>query len=131
MSFENAQVLEAACIIRPLLPTDFDLDGNGAEQMDTQLANILNETNLATEVQVDQLLEILDSNPQTKAWLNNFLDAEKLVVEKGFSGLPGNPELPLPRKYGCPDNDYIWYQEGNREVPLCPTHLIPLSLLKS
>lgn len=129
MPFENAQALEAACLIRSLLPTKFDLNSDVAKQIDTQLASILNQTNLDENMQIDQLLEILDSNPQTKAWLDSILDAKNEIVEMGSSGLAGDPTLPLAQRYRCPSNDYVWYLEDNREVPLCPTHLV--SLVKS
>lgn len=121
--FNNAQVLEAARIIRPILSKK--LDATLAQEIDLQLSNLLNQTNLEEDTKTDRLLEVLASQPQTKSWLDEFLQFDQ--TEKGYSSLPGDPELLSATKYVCPkNNDYTDFLENRRDIPLCPTHLVPL-----
>ena len=123
MLFTNAQVLEAARTLRPVLPQL--LDAEAAEAVDRQLAQWLNQTDLDENTQVDRLLEILESHTQTQTWWNNFLE-NNTAIQKSYSGLAGDPSLQSATKYVCPHNDYTWYREDNSPIPLCPTHLIDL-----
>jgi hypothetical protein len=120
--FTNDQVLAASRAIRPLLPK---LIPALAEQVDRQLAQLLNQPDLDETTQADRLLEVLDAHPETKSWLDRFLEIP--ATERGFYGLPGNPALAAATSYICPiGNDYTWYREANEEIPLCPTHLVRL-----
>jgi hypothetical protein len=122
--FTNDQVLAASRAIRPLLPK---LIPALADQIDRQLSQILNQTDLDETTQVDRLLKILDAYPETKSWVDQFLEVP--ATERGFSGLPGNLAPTAATCYTCPiGNDYIWYREANEEIPLCPTHLKRLVL---
>lgn len=126
--FTDDQALVAGRTIRPLLPQL--LSPEVAEQIDQQLAQILNQNNLDESTKADQLLAILDAYPETKTWLDQFLELP--LVEKRYSGLPGNPHLADATPYICPvGNDYIWYREANEEIPLCPTHLVRLELAQA
>lgn len=121
--FTNDQVLAASRAIRPLLPK---LIPAQSDQIDLQLAQLLNQNDLDETTQVDRLLEVLDAHPETKSWLDKFLEIIP-STERGFSGLPGNPSLADATCYICPiGNDYTWYREANEEIPLCPTHLVRL-----
>lgn len=120
--FTNDQALAASRAIRPLLPK---LIPALAEQIDQQLAQLLNQTDLDETTQVDRLLDVLDAQPETKSWLDQFLEIP--ATERGYSGLPGDPALATATAYICPiGNDYTWYREANEDIPLCPTHLVPL-----
>ncbi|MBN3961543.1 hypothetical protein [Nostoc sp. NMS8] len=120
--FTNDQVLAASRAIRPLLPK---LIPALADQIDCQLSQLLNQTDLDETTQVDHLLEVLDAYPESKSWLDQFLQTP--ATERGYSGLPGGSPLAAATPYICPiGNDYTWYREANEEIPLCPTHLVPL-----
>lgn len=120
--FTNDQILAASRAIRPLLPK---LIPSLAEQIDQQLAQLLNQPDPDETTQVDRLLEVLDAYPETKSWLDQFL--QTLATERGYSGLPGDSPPAAATPYICPiGNDYTWYREANEEIPLCPTHLVPL-----
>ncbi|NJO66092.1 MAG: hypothetical protein HC832_00210 [Leptolyngbyaceae cyanobacterium RM1_405_57] len=120
--FTNDQVLAASRAIRPLLPK---LIPAQADQIDRQLAQLLNQTDLDETTQVDRLLEVLDAYPTTKSWLDQFLEIP--ATERGYYGLPGNPAPTAATCYTCPiGKDYTWYREANEDIPLCPTHLVPL-----
>lgn len=120
--FTNDQALEACRTLRPLLP---QLVPALADQIDHQLAQLLNQPDLEDNPPVDRLVEILDAHPETKRWFDQFL--ENLTPKRGFAQLPGNPAFSSAAAYLCPiGNDYTWYREGNEEIPLCPTHLVPL-----
>lgn len=122
--FTNDQVLEAARSLRPILSRL--LDAEVAQQVDQQLAALLNHPDLDEASQADGIQEILDSYPATKTWLDDFL-SDNSAIPKNYSGLPGDPTLTPATKYVCPiGNDYTWYQEDNRPIPLCPTHLVSL-----
>lgn len=120
--FTNDQVLAASRAIRPLLP---NLIPALADQIDRQLSQLLNQTDLDETTQVDRLLDLLDAHPETKSWLDQFLQIP--ATERGYSGLPGDPPLAAATPYICPiGNDYTWYREANEEIPLCRNHLVPL-----
>jgi len=120
--FTNDQLLAASRAIRPLLPK---LIPALADQIDRQLAQLLNQPDLDEDTQVDHLLEVLDAHPETKSWLDQFLQIP--ATERGYSGLPGDLAPTAAPPYICPiGNDYTWYREANEEIPLCPTHLVPL-----
>jgi len=128
--FTNDQVLAASRAIRPLLPK---LIPAKADQIDRQLAQLLNQPDLDETTQVDRLLEVLDAYPETKSWLDQFLQIP--ANERIFYSLPGDPtfrpggdpHVGAANSYICPiGNDYTWYREANEEIPLCPTHLVPL-----
>ena len=117
--FTNDQVLAASRAIRPLLPK---LIPASADQIDRQLSQLLNQTDLDETTQVDRLLEVLDAYPETKSWLDQFLEIP--ATERGYYGLPGNPAPTTATCYICPvGNDYTWYREANEDIPLCPNHL--------
>ncbi len=120
--FTNNQVLAVCREIRPLLPK---LIPALAEHIDQQLAQLLNQPDLDETTKVDRLLEVLDAHPETKSWLDQFLQLS--TTERGYSRPPGDSPLAAATPYICPiGNDYTWYQEANEEIPLCPTHLVPL-----
>lgn len=120
--FTNDQVLTASRAIRPLLP---ELIPALADQIDQQLAQLLNQPDLDETTKADRLLEVLDAHPETKSWLDQFL--EQPTTKQKYYGLPGNPAPAVATPYICPiGNDYTWYREANEEIPLCPTHLVPL-----
>ncbi|ESA32437.1 hypothetical protein N836_25870 [Leptolyngbya sp. Heron Island J] len=122
--FTNEQALSASRAIRPLLPK---LIPAQADQIDQQLAQLLNQTDLDETTQVDQLLDVLEAYPETKSWLDQFLELP--TNERGYYGIPGNLAPTAADCYVCPiGNDYTWYREANEEIPLCPTHLVPLVL---
>lgn len=129
--FTNIQILEAASIIRPKLVQL--IDAGIAHQIDTQLAQLLNNSHLEENAKVDRILDIFDSYPDLNQWLDEFLEiaeAESTRTSKGIAGysrLPGVPALQAAKKYICPiGNDYTEFLEDTSEVPLCPTHLVPL-----
>jgi len=120
--FTNEQVLAASRAIRPLLPK---LIPALADQIDLQLAQLLNQPDLDEDTQVDRLVKVFDAHPESKSWLDQFLKLP--ATERGYYGLPGNPAPTAAIPYICPiGNDYTWYQEVNEKIPLCPTHLVPL-----
>ena len=120
--FTNDQLLAASRAIRPFLPK---LIPALADQIDRQLAQLLNQPDLDETTKVDRLLEVFDAHPETKSWLDQFLQIP--ATERGFYGLPGNLAPAAATPYICPvGNDYTWYQEANEKIPLCPTHLVPL-----
>ncbi|MGG6294924.1 hypothetical protein ACQ4M4_10900 [Leptolyngbya sp. AN02str] len=122
MFFDNDQILAASRTIRPLLPK---LIPALADQIDLQLSQLLNQTDLDETTQVNRLLEILDAHPETKSWLDQFLEIP--AGERGYSRPPGDSPLAAATPYICPiGNDYTWYREANEDIPLCPDHLVPL-----
>lgn len=122
MFFDNDQILAASRAIRPLLPK---LIPASADQIDRQLSQLLNQTDLDETTQVDRLLKILDAYPETKSWLDQFLEIP--ATERGYHRPPGDPSVTAATPYICPiGNDYVWYREANEDIPLCPTHLVPL-----
>ena len=125
--FTNAQVLKAARIIRPILSQK--LDAPLAQEIDNQLAQLLNQTDLEEYRKAARILEVLDSQSEIKIWLDDFL---KLIQsERSYYPLPGEPELQNATKYICPiGNDYTRYLENDRDIPLCPTHLVKLVLVQ-
>lgn len=123
MLYTNAQVLEAARTLRPILAQL--LDSEAAQAVDLQLAQKLNQTDLDENTQVDHLLEILESHTETQTWWKDFLE-NNTAIQRSYSGLAGDPALQSATKYVCPHNDYTWYREDNSPIPLCPTHLIAL-----
>lgn len=125
-------VLTAAHAIRPCLATL--LDPETAQQVDLQLQTLLTQAESGQVVEL-QIIEALRSHPHTKAWLQRYLEGETLdqITRSigSYSGLPGDSSLPPAVKYVCPHNDYTWYREDNSEIPLCPTHLVPLVTARS
>ena len=120
--FTNDQALEACRALRPLLP---QLVPDLADQIDPQLAQLLNQPDLEDNSRVDRLVAVVDAYPETKRWFDQFLD--HLTPKGGFAGLAGDPAFSSAPAYLCPvGNDYTWYREGNEDVPLCPTHLVSL-----
>jgi hypothetical protein len=124
MLFTNSQILEAARTLRPLLPQE--LDTTTAQQLDQQLAQLLNQTDLDENTQVDRLYEILESHPKIKSWLDDFLK-NLTSTQKTYNRLSPDPGLQAATKYVCPSgNDYTWFREENEPIPLCKTHLVSL-----
>jgi len=124
MLFTNAQALEAARTLRSVLSQL--LDAESAEAIDRQLAQLLNQTDLDENTQVDRILKILDNRTETQTWWDNFRQ-NNTSIQKSYSGLAGDPTLQPVTKYVCPiANDYTWYREDNSAIPLCPTHLVRL-----
>lgn len=123
--FNNAQVLEAARILRPLLSQK--LKPNIAQEIDNQLAQLLNQTDLEENTKADRILEVLDSLSETKILLDDYLQFAQSQRSKSYYPLPGEPALQNATKYVCPiGNDYTRYLENDRDIPLCPTHLVKL-----
>lgn len=119
-----ADILEAARQIRPHLTQLLDADL--AQVCDRQLATLLNQSDLADQAKAEQLIAVVDSYPSPKTWLDQFLNQP---IQKGvlFQGLPGDPAPQSALLYVCPiGDDYSIYLEDTRDVPLCPTHLVPL-----
>jgi hypothetical protein len=126
--YTNDQALAACRVIRPILPQL--LAANLAQQVDDQLAQLLNETDLDEETKVDCLLAVLDTYPETKTWLDQFLELNS--TPKGDYSLTGKPALQSATSYICPiGNDFTFYQEANEDVPLCRTHLVALVPVQS
>jgi hypothetical protein len=124
-----AELLEAARTIRPLLLTLRDLDAETAQQVDQQLAELLNQSAVSDKVTAQQIRTLLQAHASTQKWLADFSNA---VSEQKSSSLPGDPTLQSAIKYVCPvGNDYTIYQEANEDIPLCPTHLVPLVSVQS
>lgn len=129
--FTNQQALDACRTIRPFLPQL--LPSDLAKDIDQQLADLLNQERLEENEKVDRLLVILNSHEATKAWVENFLSFVSVRYhtrsDNSYAGLPGDPSLQTALRYVCPEKkDYIWYREGDDEIPLCPTHLVRLVL---
>lgn len=120
-----AELLDAARIIRPKLPTL--LDDETALQIDQHLADLLNQLDQQptnNKVTAQQIRSLLQSHPATHTWLIDF--AQKVTKNRSNS-LAGDPILGNAFCYVCPKgNDYTWTQEGTEEIPLCPTHLVRL-----
>ena len=115
--------LDAARTIRPLLPTLVDTES--AQQIDQQLATTLNQSTTDDRTIAKAIRDILQSYPATQAWLTEFLKTEP--TQRSFQSLPGILDPQSATQYVCPiGNDYTWYREANEEIPLCPTHLVPL-----
>ncbi|MEC4811920.1 MAG: hypothetical protein SAK29_01345 [Scytonema sp. PMC 1069.18] len=115
--------LDAARTIRPLLPTLVDTET--AQLIDQQLASTLNQSTTDDRTTAKAIRDILQSYPATQAWLTEFLKTEP--TQRSFQSLSGDPLLKSATKYICPiGNDYTRYREANEEIPLCPTHLVPL-----
>jgi hypothetical protein len=127
--FTNSQILEAARTLRPLLSQE--LDAETAQQLDQQLAQFLNKSDLDEDIQVDRLYDLLESHPKIKTWLADFLE-NATAIQKNYGGLAGDPTLQPAIKHVCPiGNDYTWYQENSEPIPLCPTHLVSLAPAQS
>jgi hypothetical protein len=117
--------LDAARTIRPLLPTL--IDTQIAQQIDQQLSDALNQSTTDDKTIAKAIRDILQRYPATQAWLTNFLKTEP--TQRSFQPLAGDLDPQSATKYVCPSgNDYTWYREANEEIPLCPTHLVPLVL---
>ena len=130
--FTNAQVLEAARCIRSRLrqAQESEISQESAQTIEQQLALLLNQPDLDENSCCDRLLDVLESNPKTQAWLEDFLNNG--AVQRSYSGLAGDPALQPATKYVCPiANDYTQYREGLEAIELCPTHLVPLVLAQS
>ena len=115
--------LDAARTIRPLLPTLVDTET--AQQIDRQLASTLNHSTTDDRTTAKAIRDILQSYSATQAWLTEFLKTEP--TQRSFQSLLGGLDPQSATKYVCPKgNDYTRYREANEEIPLCPTHLVPL-----
>jgi hypothetical protein len=117
--FTNDQILEAAQMLRPILPQL--LDSESAQSVDLQLAQLLNQTDLDENTQVDRILDLVGYYPATKSWLDEFL---KTVQTRGYSGLQGNAApSPATTTFKCPYCDYTDTvpQVGMIPEP-CPNH---------
>lgn len=116
-SFGPEAILESARSIRPYLP---ELTGVGADCVDRQLAELLAKANAGESVHIE-ILDLLKSDPATRAWTAEFLSPQP--VSKGFVRLPGNSGAVAAQKYACPQGDYIWYRRSvSIPIPVCPTH---------
>jgi hypothetical protein len=121
MIFDDIQILEATRNIRLHIPRLLD-DTEITQQIDLQLTQILNQTDLEEKEKAGRLWDILDSHPATKIWIENYLSGLK-----GFDRLPGDSRLQPAIKHICPiGDDCTWYQEDGSKIPLCPTHLVSL-----
>jgi hypothetical protein len=122
--FDNAEALEIARLIRHFLPKI--LGSEIGLQIDRELASVLNQADLDEDERVDRILAIVDSRSETKTWFDDCLEMQSSKAIRGFSGLPGLPDLQSSIKYVCPHNDYTWSREDNNLIPECPTHLVTL-----
>jgi hypothetical protein len=120
--FTNAQIFEASRTLRPDLAKVLG-DIALAQQVDLQLAELLNQTELEEDAKADGIIDILNGHPEIKSWLGGYLDK----VRGSFDHLPGGPALMKATKYVCPiANDYTWYGEVGSDIRDCPTHLVSL-----
>jgi hypothetical protein len=122
--FTNAQIFEASRTLRSDLAEVLD-DIQLAQQVDIQLAELLNQTELEENAKADGITDILDGHPKTKDWLDGYLNSTQT---RGFyDPLAGDPALLKATKYVCPiANDYTWYGEVGSDIRDCPTHLVSL-----
>ena len=124
--YETADILDAACSIRPYLSEL--LTATQAEALDQQIADLLAQAN--TGQQVDNLiLELLANQDATREWLSKFLqDKQQPEHLRSWSPLPGQRSMVNAAKFVCPQGDYTWYRPRvGIEPPLCPTHNVPLN----
>jgi hypothetical protein len=117
--FTNAQILEAAQTLRPILPQL--LDAESAQSVDHQLTQLLNQTELDENTQVDCILDIVEHHPETKSWLDDFLQT---VQTRGYSGLQGNAApSPATTTFKCPYCDHTDTVPQSGMIPEpCPNH---------
>jgi hypothetical protein len=116
------ELIEAARTIRPVLPTL--LDAETAQHVDQQLAELLNQPQVNNRDTARQILSLLQSYDTTETWLVNFSNTG---LEQKTISLGGDPASSFAIQYICPvGNDFKVYQEVNEDIPLCPTHLVPL-----
>ncbi|ESA32487.1 hypothetical protein N836_26130 [Leptolyngbya sp. Heron Island J] len=114
-------MLAANRTIRPLLPK---LILAQADQIDRQLAQLLNQTDLDETAQADRLLDVFDAYHATKSWLDQFLEIP--ITERGYYGLPGNLAPTAAACYIYPiGNDYTWYREAKKKFLFALPTLIP------
>jgi hypothetical protein len=121
-------VRAAARAVRQFLP---DLVGpEEAGAADAEIAGLLNRPEGGRE-SLEQLREMLESQEGTAAFLDAVLDDAPhfrppqvrpgAMRSFGYTGLPGIPG-PVGGMYSCPEGDYDWWQLGDEQPPLCPTH---------
>ncbi|MBD2068086.1 hypothetical protein H6F93_11215 [Leptolyngbya sp. FACHB-671] len=116
------ELIEAARTIRPVLPTL--LDDETAQHVDQQLAELLNQAKINDREIARPILTLLQSYDTTKTWLVNFSNTG---LEHKSIFLGGDPASGSAIQYVCPtSNDFTIYREANEDIPLCPTHLVPL-----
>lgn len=122
-------VRAAARAARQFLSELVGSDEAGA--FDAEIAGLLNRPGGDRE-SLEQLRELLESREGTAAFLDSVLDDEPhfrppqvrpgAMRSFGYSGLPGRPGFVGAPMYYCPERDYDYWQLGDEQPPLCPTH---------
>ena len=132
-------LLEAARTTRPYLG---ELAGEKAPFYDAEIARLLAAAAAGDDVG-SELSALLSRSPAISAWLLATMDddlvrppdvqltrgAAGAAGTLGYAPLAGSGGPVAAQKYRCPDpeNDYVWYRRAaGSQVPLCPTHKIPL-----
>lgn len=130
----DERIMEVARSIRPYLD---DLIGAHAEEIDGQLAMLLERGRAGDEVD-DAIIDLLNGSPRTRDWSASMLGdpdlrppelqtvTEKVGTQPGFSGLANayGGGVVSAAKFVCPvDGAYAWWRPAvGRPVPNCPDH---------
>jgi hypothetical protein len=126
-------IVEVARVIRVFLP---ELVGPvEAGGLDARIADILNAS--PSENALGELGELLNSQEATSDFMAEVLaDAPdfrppkfqpRTLRDAGFQPLPGSAPPAHAGKFGCPNDDYVWYRRtSSTPIPVCPTHSIAL-----
>lgn len=115
-------MLDAAHAIRPHLP---DLVGEDAEEVDDQLQRLLARSESGETVKI-AILRVLSQRDATRQWANELLKVPER--DRSYEGMHGKVQMVAVPKYVCPEGDGPpWYRFSiGDQVPLCPSHRIPL-----
>lgn len=124
-------IIEAARAIRAYLP---ELVGTAeAETIDRQLVDLLARAQ-DDPACVERILELLGRRDATAEWTAVLLesgyppDVRELVEQRErYAGLAGHGEPPpAPRRYACPEGDFVRWRRGAEPLPTCPEHGLAL-----
>ena len=119
--FTNEQVLAASRAIRPLLPK---LIPALADQIDLQLAQLLNQPDLDEDTQVDRLVKVFDAHPESKSWLDQFLSS--LLPSEDTTDFPAIPHLLPPSPTFAPSATTTpGIKRSTKKFPSAPPILFP------
>lgn len=123
--YSSADILEAACSIRPYLGEL--LPSTEAEALDRQLADLLAQANSGQSVD-NLIMGLLATQDATREWLKVFLENKKQPEHlRTLPRLDGDASPISAAKFVCPQGDYIWYRPRiGVNPPDCPTHNQPL-----
>jgi len=126
---EEGLIRELACIVRGRLD---ELAGPRADEMDGELAAVLNREPGEEGDQVEALLSILGSDPATHATVARALErvsaGDREGVLRSIGGPPGHGDPGyVPTKLVCPRLDFTWYRRTvGQKAPRCPSHELEL-----